>query len=264
MQDRPRATEPGRTPSLMEWKLRKSRAHGSWRRCLPAAEPESARHGVGAVWSPASSRSRCRWSGSSRCCSGSSSTLSSITTRRTSSSSASSAAWRSLSAMRRARRPTGAETPASCSCRSRSWRPGGSWACTRFGTAGVLFSESRAGFQVAIPVGLLVSAFFAAGSAFVDVRPELAPRVMRHRAEAPGRGAGRRWPCGSSGRSRTCRRCASRAARPRRGAVLAALAIVGTILYAVSAARYWRLFRHQPDAALGGRDRLFPAARPRR
>jgi len=32
------------------------------------------------------------------------------------------------------------------------------------GTAGVLFTESYAGFQVAIPVGLLVSAFFAAGA----------------------------------------------------------------------------------------------------
>ena len=48
-----------------------------------------------------------------------------------------------------------------------------------FGTAGVLFSESRAGFQIAIPVGLLVSAFFAAGSAFVDVRPRLGAWVMR-------------------------------------------------------------------------------------
>ncbi len=37
-----------------------------------------------------------------------------------------------------------------------------------FGTQGVLFAESRAGFQIAIPMGLLVSAFFAAASAFVD------------------------------------------------------------------------------------------------
>jgi hypothetical protein len=44
-----------------------------------------------------------------------------------------------------------------------------------------LFSDDYAGFQVAIPVGLLVSAVFAAGSAFVDVRPEIAPLVIRHR-----------------------------------------------------------------------------------
>jgi adenylate cyclase len=49
------------------------------------------------------------------------------------------------------------------------------------GTPGVLFTNDLSGFQVAIPVGLLVSAVFAAGSAFVDVRPGLAPLVMRRR-----------------------------------------------------------------------------------
>src|SRR5437588_5718382 len=42
------------------------------------------------------------------------------------------------------------------------------------GTPSILFSEEHAGFQVAIPVGLLVGAVFAAGSAFVDVRPGIA------------------------------------------------------------------------------------------
>ena len=64
---------------------------------------------------------------------------------------------------------------------------GGFMGLHAFGTAGVLFSESRAGFQIAIPVGLLVSAFFAAGSAFVDKRPEFGPWVMRHRAKLRGR-----------------------------------------------------------------------------
>ena len=90
---------------------------------------------------------------------------------------------------------------------------------------GVLFSESRAGFQVAIPVGLLVSAFFAAGSAFVDSRPELGRWVMRHRASSRRRpdhhgrvvrlDAGRSAPVGGPN---------SEAAT---GAVLAAFAIVG-------------------------------------
>ena len=66
---------------------------------------------------------------------------------------------------------------------------GGFMGLHAFGTAGVLFSESRAGFQIAIPVGLLVSAFFAAGSAFVDVRPELGPWLMRHRGQLRGAGA---------------------------------------------------------------------------
>ena len=63
---------------------------------------------------------------------------------------------------------------------------GGFMGLHAFGTAGVLFSESRAGFQIAIPIGLLVSAFFAAGSAFVDVRPEFGPWVMRRRGELRG------------------------------------------------------------------------------
>src|SRR5687768_15141785 len=50
------------------------------------------------------------------------------------------------------------------------------------GTAGVLFTHGYAGFKVANPVGLVVAALFALASAFVDLRPSLAPRVMRHRA----------------------------------------------------------------------------------
>jgi hypothetical protein len=45
----------------------------------------------------------------------------------------------------------------------------------------VLFSKEYAGFQVAIPVGLLVSAVFAAASAFVDVRPGIAAASIRRR-----------------------------------------------------------------------------------
>ena len=49
------------------------------------------------------------------------------------------------------------------------------------GTPDILFTGDHPGFQVAIPVGLMVSAIFAAGSAFVDVRPGLAPMLIRHR-----------------------------------------------------------------------------------
>ena len=59
----------------------------------------------------------------------------------TSSSSGSWAASRSSSATPPARRRIGATTPASCSSRSRSWRPAGSWGCTRSGRPG---SSSRA------------------------------------------------------------------------------------------------------------------------
>src|SRR3954454_22154349 len=50
------------------------------------------------------------------------------------------------------------------------------------GTQQVLFTKEYSGFMVAIPVGLLVSAVFAAASAFVDVRPELGAVLIRRRA----------------------------------------------------------------------------------
>src|SRR6187399_549895 len=49
------------------------------------------------------------------------------------------------------------------------------------GTPSVLFAVEHSGFQVAIPVGLVLSAVFAVGSGFVDARPELAHAVIRHR-----------------------------------------------------------------------------------
>ena len=59
------------------------------------------------------------------------------------------------------------------------------------GTPTILFSQEHAGFQVAIPVGLLVSAIFAAGSAFVDVRPEDRRSADSAPCPAPDLGAGR-------------------------------------------------------------------------
>ena len=122
---------------------------------------------------------------------------------------------------------------------------GGFMGLHAFGTAGVLFSESRAGFQIAIPIGLLVSAFFAAGSAFVDVRPDFGRRVMRRRGEL--RGAVlvvmAVWFLWTLANLPPLRGPNSEAAT---GRFLAALAILGTALYAVSAVRYWRLFRHRP------------------
>ena len=110
------------------------------------------------------------------------------------------------------------------------------------GTAGILFTKEYAGFMVAIPVGLLVSAVFAAASAFVDVRPELGATLIRYRtvlrtgvlvavvlwfiwtvAELP--------PLGGSG---------SEAAR---NTFIAAVAVLGTVTYAVSGLRYWTIFR---------------------
>ena len=58
---------------------------------------------------------------------------------------------------------------------------GGFMGLHALGTPGVLFEQDHAGFKVAIPVGLLVSAVFAAASAFVDLRPGFAAMAIRHR-----------------------------------------------------------------------------------
>jgi class 3 adenylate cyclase len=128
---------------------------------------------------------------------------------------------------------------------------GGFMGLHALGTQSVLFTKEYAGFQVAIPVGLLVAAVFAAASAFVDIRADLAPWLIRHRtllrtALLLAMAAWFAWtlaelpPLGGPD---------SEAAR---GSLLANLAAVGTVVYAISAARYWYLFRGRPS--------LLPAA----
>ena len=112
------------------------------------------------------------------------------------------------------------------------------------GTPTILFSQEHAGFQVAIPVGLLLSAFFAAGSAFVDLRPAVGAVLIRRRgslrvAVLVAIGAWLVWSVANlpplGGRN-------SEAASNR---LITALAIVGTTLYAVSAVRYGSIFRRR-------------------
>jgi adenylate cyclase len=123
---------------------------------------------------------------------------------------------------------------------------GGFMGLHALGTPGVLFAKEYSGFQVAIPVGLLAAAVFAAGSAFVDVRPGIALWLMRHRA--PLRGAvlvamvG--WFVWTVATLPPLSGPDSEAAR---GSLLATMAIVGTVVYAVSAARYWSIFRSRPN-----------------
>ncbi len=110
------------------------------------------------------------------------------------------------------------------------------------GTPSILFSKEHAGFQVAIPVGLLVGAIFAAGSAFVDVRPGVAAALVRRRrllrmVVLVSMGVWLVWtvadlpPVGGPD---------SEAATSR---FLIVIAVVGTLMYAVSAWRYWSIFR---------------------
>ena len=110
------------------------------------------------------------------------------------------------------------------------------------GTAGVLFTHEYAGFKIANPVGLVIAAVFAFASGFVDQRPSFAPRVVQHRA------ALRRivlaamavwfvWTIvelpplhepSSEGGSHS---------------VLATMAGIGSVVYALAAARYWYVYR---------------------
>src|SRR5512132_3616172 len=121
---------------------------------------------------------------------------------------------------------------------------GGFFALHAIGTPSVLFSDDSAGFQVAIPVGLLVSAVFAAGSAFVDVRPAIAPLVIRNRkllriAVVIAMAA---WFVWTVAKLPPLQGPNSEAAT---GTLLVVMAMVGTIVYGVSAARYWRIFRNR-------------------
>jgi adenylate cyclase len=111
------------------------------------------------------------------------------------------------------------------------------------GTPDILTAD-RPGFQVAIPVGLMVSAIFAFGSAFVDLRPGLAPALIRHRTllRAAVLGAMGVWLAWTLARVPPLDGQADEAAN---GGLLAAIAIGGTVVYAASAVRYWQLYRRR-------------------
>jgi adenylate cyclase len=112
------------------------------------------------------------------------------------------------------------------------------------GTQQVLFSREYAGFMVAIPVGLLVSAVFAAASAFVDVRPGLAATLIRRRSALRGTVlvAMAVWFVWTVAELPPFRGSGSEAATDT---LVAVVAVLGTVVYAISAARYWMIFSHR-------------------
>jgi adenylate cyclase len=112
------------------------------------------------------------------------------------------------------------------------------------GTPGILFVDERGGFQVAIPVGLLVAAVFATGSAFVDLGPGLAPWLIRRRTllRAGVLLAMGVWFVWAAVRLPPLREAGGEAAT---GGLVMAIAVVGTAMYAVSAVRYWSIYRHR-------------------
>jgi adenylate cyclase len=112
------------------------------------------------------------------------------------------------------------------------------------GTPTILFSQEHAGFQVAIPVGLLVSAVFAAGSAFVDVRPGLGAELIRRRAllRTSVLAAMVAWFAWTVANLPPLHGSDTEAATSR---LVTAIAVAGTLMYAISAVRYASIFRNR-------------------
>jgi class 3 adenylate cyclase len=127
---------------------------------------------------------------------------------------------------------------------------GGFMGLHAFGTQGVLYTGTYAGFQIAIPAGLLLAAVFAAGSAFIDLRPDLAPVLIRYRTElrASVLAAMGLWLVWTVAKLPPLDANSTEAAR---GSLLTVMAIVGAVVYGVSAARYWLLFRCRPNLLAG-------------
>jgi class 3 adenylate cyclase len=120
---------------------------------------------------------------------------------------------------------------------------GGFLAVHAIGTPGVLLNNDLPGFKVAIPVGLLVAALFAAASAFIDVHPGLAPAVVRHRHRVRGvvLAAMAVWV------SWTILQLPPLAGANTEGAgtLLQTLAALGAAVYSVSAVRYFVEYRRR-------------------
>ncbi len=112
------------------------------------------------------------------------------------------------------------------------------------GTPGILFSSQLSGFMVAIPVGLLVASVFGFCSAFVDWRPGFATIVMRRRGllRATVLTAMAVWFVWTVANLPPLRKASSEGASD---SLLGTLAILGVIIYALSAARYWLVYRRQ-------------------
>jgi adenylate cyclase len=110
------------------------------------------------------------------------------------------------------------------------------------GTPGVLFTGELSGFKVAIPVGLLVAAVFAVGSASVDRSAAFAAMVMRRRLLLRGIVVGLMglWFLWTVTKLPPLNHATSEGAT---GSLLGLMAVLGVIIYGVSAARYWIVYR---------------------
>jgi adenylate cyclase len=128
---------------------------------------------------------------------------------------------------------------------------GGFLSLHAIGTTGILFKHEYAGFKVANPIGLVLAAVFALGSALVDLRPSFAPLVVRHRAALRRAvlGALLVWFIWTIVELPPLDNPANEGGSHSAVAILAGF---GAVAYAVAAARYWYVYR--------GRLKLLPAS----
>jgi class 3 adenylate cyclase len=118
---------------------------------------------------------------------------------------------------------------------------GGFLAVHAVGTPGVLLNNDLPGFEVAIPVGMLIAAVFACWSAFVDLRPGLAAAVVRHR-HALRRSVFVAMAIWSAWALAELPPLAGKS-QEAGGMPLRTLAALGALVYAVSAIRYLMVYR---------------------
>jgi adenylate cyclase len=121
---------------------------------------------------------------------------------------------------------------------------GGFLALHAVGTPGVLFDRDLTGFTVAIPVGLVIAAGFAAASAFADARPALAHRAIRHpqALQALVVATMAIWFAYTVAELPPLDRPVAEGAT---SALLKVLAGLGMVLYAAAALRYLSVYRAQ-------------------
>ena len=114
------------------------------------------------------------------------------------------------------------------------------------GTPTVLFQGEHAGFKVAIPVGLVIAALFGGASAFVDLKPEYAPAVMRRR-RLLRRGVLVATAVWFAWTLAELPPLSHPTAEGGSHSLLGGLAVVGVVIYAIAALRYLAVYRERLD-----------------
>jgi class 3 adenylate cyclase len=121
---------------------------------------------------------------------------------------------------------------------------GGFLALHAVGTPGILFTREHSGFDIAISAGMELAAVFAFASAFVDVRPGWATRVMSRRAQLR-LGAFAAMAVWFAWTVAKLPPLSTPHSEGGTGSLLTSFAVVGALLYAIAAVRYALLFRER-------------------